>query len=546
MDNIHPLLLRHWRLSNVLTNQSRRHCRRSQLTLSRRHHYTHPRRPSSSEVNAQGSEPWVPHITIIRPVKGVEPYLHECLASTFYQTYPEQRLTIYFCLASRDDPAHPILERLIADFPDFDARLFVEEEDPNLSGDGGKASNLGPNPKIRNMSRAYREAKGDIMWIVDCNVWVGPSVANRMVNLLCGFIMDSKALRKKYKFVHQLPLSVDVSPPLPGASVSQRIENCGGLLEETFLSTSHAKFYTAINTVAIAPCIVGKSNMFRRSHLNALTSAPSNVNPDPNPPPGIDHFSYNICEDHLIGDLLWKSPIPPLVLELAKREGRDPQSPQGRQNYGWGNHTMLPSTSPENLAIQPTISYSLGTYIDRRTRWLRVRKFTVIIATLIEPGTESLLACAYAAFALTTLPWFHATLGIPQTWTAFAALYLLSVISWACVDYWVWGMLHANTNGNGPPFAKPREQTRTVGRWALAWLGREVLAFPIWAWAFFGGVSVVWRGRKFWVGVDMRVHEIGGHEGHVEGETLGRTQIGLRVGRDSGSGGESGRKNRRD
>ena len=497
------------------------------------------------------NEQWPLHITVIRPVKGVEPYLYECLASTFYQTYPSSRLTIYFCIASQRDPALPVLQSLLADFPRFDARIFIEEEDPNLSGEGGKATNLGPNPKIRNMSRAYREAKGDIMWIVDCNVWIGPSVATRMVGLLCGSTANEANTTKKYVFVHQLPLSVDVSTPSPSSGVWSTIRQSGGLLEETFLSTSHAKFYTAINTVAIAPCIVGKSNMFRRSHLNALTSSPSNINPDPNPPPGIDHFSYNICEDHLIGDLLWKSPVPPTISSLAQQEGRrqDLHNPTPSPPISWGKHAMLSPTSPENLAIQPTTTYSLSTYIDRRTRWLRVRKFTVALATLVEPGTESFLCSAYAAFAFTTLPWFHTSLGVPQTWTAFTLIWLTLVFSWSCVDYWVWTMLHANRAGNGPPFAKDREQTRPWWRWGLAWLGREVLAFPIWAWAFFGGVSVVWRGRKFWVDVDMRVHEIG-----REHEREGRGGLGerarLRGGggeSESGSGGESGGwKSRRD
>ena len=53
-----------------------------------------------------------------------------------------------------------------------------------------------------------------------------------------------------------------------------------------------------------------------------------------------------------------------------------------------------------------------------------------------------------------------------------------------------------------------RKARRRFGQWIVAWMGREVLAFPIWAWAFFGGVSVSWRGRKFRVGVDMRVREI--------------------------------------
>lgn len=477
-------------------------------------------------------------MTIIRPVKGVEPCLYECLASTFHQRYPQSQTTVYFCIASRDDPALPILQRLLTDFPEFDAKIFVEEEDPNLSGEGGRASNLGPNPKIRNMSRAYREAKGDIMWIVDCNVWIGSSVANRMVDLLCGFTIDSAApTKKKYMFVHQLPLSVDISPSSPTSSVWSRIQQSGGLLEETFLSTSHAKFYTAINTVAIAPCIVGKSNMFRRSHLNALTSSPSNMNPDPYPPPGIDHFSSNICEDHLIGDLLWKSPVPSTISALASQEGRPPVSsndtdpPGGGEPIKWGKHAILPPSSPSNLAIQPTTSYSLRTYIDRRTRWLRVRKFTVTLATLVEPGTESFLCSAYAAFALTTLPWFHTACRIPQNRTAFALIWLAIVICWAGVDYWVWGMLHRHhhhdmnrdsahhgddNDHDSPPFAKTQAQTRPWWAWVTAWLGREILAFPIWAWAFFGGVTVVWRGRKFWVGVDMRVHEIEG--GAMESE----------------------------
>lgn len=492
----------------------------------------------------QGTEPCIPHITIIRPVKGIEPCLYECLASTFYQIYPGSRLTIYFCIASRHDPALPILRSLLADFPDFDAQVFIEEEDPNLSGEGGKISNLGPNPKIRNMSRAYREAKGDIIWIVDCNVWIGSSVANRMVDLLCGFTIDSTApAKKKYMFVHQLPLSVDISPLSPSSSLWSMIQESGGLLEETFLATSHAKFYTAINTVAIAPCIVGKSNMFRRSHLNALTSSPTSINPDPNAPAGIDHFSYNICEDHLIGDLLWKSSVPSTVSALAQQEGRlVSHNSASSGDIAWGKHAMLPPTSPENLAIQPTTTYALGTYIDRRTRWLRVRKFTVTLATLVEPGTESFLCSAYAAFALTTLPWFHASLGIPQTWTAFALLWLAIVLSWACIDYWVWSMLHANRAGKGPPFAKDREQTRSWWQWGLAWLGREVLAFPIWAWAFFGGVTVVWRGRKFWVGVDMRVHEVGGEDELEERSRRGERAT---LPDGNGSGGESGQGKRR-
>ncbi|KAK3171543.1 hypothetical protein OEA41_003627 [Lepraria neglecta] len=486
----------------------------------------------------------VPHVTIIRPIKGIEPYLYECLASTFHQTYPRERLTIYFCISSRNDPSLTILEHLVAEFSTFDVKILVEDEDPNLSGRDGRTTNLGPNPKIRNMSRAYREAKGDIVWIIDCNVWISPSVAGRMVDLLYGFTPTAPG--RRYKFVHQLPLVIDVQSPVPTGSAGSEflssgpdsafpIPKTGGMLEELFLSTSHAKFYTAIATVAIAPCTVGKSNMFRRSHLNALTSNlsashnSSGIGKGGNKDrgPGIDFFSDNICEDHLIGDLLWRSPVPAHVRKIAGSEGHELDDPAHfpaalANKFTWGNHGLLPP-HPSNLATQPTSRMSLTTYIDRRTRWLRVRKFTVRLATLVEPGTESLLCSLYGAYGLTTLPWCNRVLSIPKTWLAFWTIWLLSVMFWAATDRYTWTLLqHGGTSpSERPVFGRTRGARRPLGQWILAWLGREILAFPIWCWAVWGGVTVVWRGRKFWVGTDMKVHEIvskTSQNGHAGGQ----------------------------
>ncbi|KAF1817545.1 ceramide glucosyltransferase-like protein [Eremomyces bilateralis CBS 781.70] len=471
-----------------------------------RHYSRRPKPPRCIQTNVPRpprppQPPQPPHITIIRPVKGYEPKLYSCLASTFRQTYPRNSLTICFCVESKEDPSFPILQELIRAFPEFDTALLVEEEDAELQG--CKGQRLGPNPKIRNMSRAYREAKGDIVWVIDCNVWVGPGVAGRMVDTLCG-----TGGRRKYKFVHQLPLVVDVetseqsecqrdpksrdSRESTSCSRFTRFGSCkdwfktkGGRLEEMFLATSHAKFYTAINTVSIAPCIVGKSNMFRRSHLNALTKNQ-----------GIDYFSRNICEDHMIGDLLWKSPVPPNLLDSDDHDHAVP----------WGQHALCFG----DLAIQPMSRMSVSEYFARRVRWLRVRKYTVTLATLAEPGTESFLCSAYGAFAITTLPWFQSTLGIAPTWTAFATFWLMSVLLWALVDYNQYKLLHsgASLEWNAETSLFVQGQDRSFAEWFLAWVGRETLAFPIWLWAAYGGASVNWRGRDFWVDMHMNVHEI--------------------------------------
>jgi ceramide glucosyltransferase len=423
-----------------------------------------------------------PHVTIIRPCKGVDVEVYQTLASTFHQTYHPSRLTVCFCVDSPNDPVVPVLRQLVADYSSFDAKIFFEAEDPHLHGEN--ATPLGPNPKIRSMSRAYREVKDDVVWIIDCNVWVNKGTCGRMVDRLCGF--DGNPPNK---FVHQLPIVVDRSSQPPS------LRSSGGHFEEAWFSGAHAKFYTAINTVLLAPCIVGKSNMFRRSNLDGLTGGQ-----------GINYFSYNICEDHLIGDLLWKSSIPHDALNSAERMVPG----AGRPN--WGNHAL----DFGDLAIQPVANMTVREFFSRRVRWLRVRKFTVILATLVEPGTESILCSIYGAFAVTTLPWLYEPLGIPPTWRSFAWIWLLSITTWATIDFALYRFfetgLSIEHDENTPPFAQfaqsQRFQRRPFSAWLLAWIGRELLAFPIWTWAVYGGVTVSWRGRKFRVGTDMRVREV--------------------------------------
>ncbi|KAF2766684.1 glycosyltransferase family 21 protein [Teratosphaeria nubilosa] len=449
-------------------------------------HYSRPRQPAGLPREA-------PHVTVIRPIKGLEPYLYECLASTIRQIYPTDKTHIRFCISNVDEPSLPILKRLVEDFPRHDVQILVEAEDESLVS---HALDLGPNPKIRNMSRAYREAPSDIVWIIDCNIWVAKGTLGRMVARL-----EGEGTEYRNKFVHQLPLVVDtegstiqdetsglVDPNFSHLSTARPAHERtswtigGGRIEECFMSSAHPKFYVAINTVAVAPCIIGKSTMFRKSHLNSLTNDQ-----------GIDYFSQNICEDHLIGDLLWKQRIP-----------------EEEAGAKWGKHALCSG----DLAVQPMANMSVREYWSRRVRWLRVRKFTVTLATFVEPGTESFLCSLYGAYAFTTLPVLRETFAIPPTWSGFAAFWLLSVSVWCFMDWILYNKLHSaasiEVDSDTPSFARsPRGGSRrTLGEWFLSWVGREALALPIWIWAFWLGTTVEWRGKRFWVGLDMKVHEI--------------------------------------
>lgn len=375
----------------------------------------------------------------------------------------------------------------------------------NLEGKTG--SELGPNPKIRNISRAYREAKGDVVWIIDCNVWIPKGVAGRMVDKLMGYLPHGQHTTP-YRFVHQMPIEVDIPPAATDTAASHKSESLfsrilslgGGRLDEMFMATSHAKFYGAINAVGIAPCIIGKSNMFRKSHLDKYTNPKYNPNlsaTEANRGRGIDFFSSYICEDHLIGDLLWKADIP-----------------------GFKQHGLVLG----DLAIQPMSGMSVRAYCARRVRWLRARKFTVLLATLVEPGVESLLCNLAFAYAATTLPLFENNFSIPPTWTSMGLLWLMGVTIWMGCDRAVFQRLHrchaVQVDENTPSFAKGSSaegrSRRPFREWLPAWLGRELLAFPVWTKAVLLGRTVKWRGRSFKVRPNMSVYAVDAPEKHGE------------------------------
>lgn len=394
----------------------------------------------------------------------------------------------------------------------YDVRLLVEEYDPLISGLDG--NELGPNPKIRNISRAYREAPADsLIWIMDCNVWISKDVAGRMVDKLMGFLPGGRTT-KPYKLVHQLPLVVDIppsdeedntsGPTAPGGQeqaglLSRAWQLGGGRLDEMFMATTHAKFYSAINTVGVAPCVIGKSNMFRKAHLDTYTQPSRNPHLSPSDAArgtGVDFFSSYICEDHLISDLLWRAPVAPDTTA----------SPAGAPRP-YGNHALVPG----DLAIQPVCRVPVPAYWARRVRWLRVRKWTVLLATLVEPGVESLLCNLYFAYAATTLPVFNTAFGVPQTWAATASLWAAGVAAWMACDRAVHARLHScacvGADGDTPFFARgaAAASQRGFAEWIPAWLGRELLALPIWTWAVLLGTTVTWRGKSFRVRSDMSV-----------------------------------------
>ncbi|HEX3466360.1 MAG TPA: bacteriohopanetetrol glucosamine biosynthesis glycosyltransferase HpnI [Candidatus Elarobacter sp.] len=108
-----------------------------------------------------------PPITVLKPVRGLEPQLEENLRSFCAQDYPDYHVVLGVRRAS--DPALPLLRRLAAEFPD---RTDVVAGDDAASGEPG-ATTL-RNPKIANLAPMLARARGEILVIADSDMRVEP------------------------------------------------------------------------------------------------------------------------------------------------------------------------------------------------------------------------------------------------------------------------------------------------------------------------------------------------------------------------------------
>jgi len=103
---------------------------------------------------------FLPPVTIIKPVKGLDPDVYENFASFCRQDYPEFQLI--FVLASASDPVLPVIRRLQADFPQIAPELVIN------------GVSHGANGKVGNLINAFPSARHDIIIITDSDVRVGP------------------------------------------------------------------------------------------------------------------------------------------------------------------------------------------------------------------------------------------------------------------------------------------------------------------------------------------------------------------------------------
>jgi ceramide glucosyltransferase len=117
---------------------------------------------------------WEPPVSVLKPVYGADPGLYECLRSFCEQDWPDYE--VIFGAHSEDDPAVPVVRRLIAEFPDRDLRLIIDDR---LAG---------PNRKAANLANIYRSARHDIIVLSDGDVRID---RNCLASLAAPFVAPS-------------------------------------------------------------------------------------------------------------------------------------------------------------------------------------------------------------------------------------------------------------------------------------------------------------------------------------------------------------------
>lgn len=397
-------------------------------------------------------------VTILRPLKGIDPQMESCLESSFLQEYPTDKFELIFCIADPNDPCIPLVTKLCERYSHVNSRILIDST----------PEHYGPNPKINNLAKGYSLANFDIIWVLDSNVKVLPGTLQRSVAALLNSTDNGRKTSRKVKLVHHIPLAI-------ASSDDNSPSSYGAKCDEMFMLTSHAKFYVSLNKVSLRPCVNGKSNLYRKSDLDFAVSqmgegfVPSHDGKSgilgndaafysQHPGNGIKLFARYIGEDNMIGIALW--------------------------DYCTSRTGMT-----GDVVVQPLGGINtVNDYCDRRIRWLRVRKYMVLVATLLEPTTESILSGLFGSFAISVL-------FLNQSFNIF--VFILHMFIWFMIDCHQYKTLLAFTEKEPPKFSE----------FVKFWLFRELLALPIWVVAMFGH-KIDWRGKPFKIRRDLSAEEL--------------------------------------
>jgi len=172
------------------------------------------------------NDDFFPPISCLKPIRGLDDDAYENYASFCRQDYPEYE--IIFCV-DRGDPAVPVLEKLVAGFPERRIRLIF--------GSGRNAIN----DKVGRLTRLVSEARYDVLSITDGDIRVGPdylrAVAHAFRDPKVGGATTLYVSTEETSFVQELQSIGMASDFFAGILVAWQLDGVKFMFGQSILTT---------------------------------------------------------------------------------------------------------------------------------------------------------------------------------------------------------------------------------------------------------------------------------------------------------------------
>lgn len=206
-------------------------------------------------------------VSILKPLKGIDPSLADNLESFFHLDYPCYELIIG--TEEEDDPALDVARKLAAKYPEVPTRIVVSPY------------RIGYNPKVNNLFGLYQHAQHEVILISDSNIRVK---GDYLKNLMLHFGAKGVGL---------------VSSPIRG--IGDR--GLGSIIEALQLNTFVMGGVSAVEKLQKGVCVVGKSMLMRKKTLENLG--------------GFRFLANFLAEDQVCGEEVAKLGLRVTVANLA-------------------------------------------------------------------------------------------------------------------------------------------------------------------------------------------------------------------------------------
>ncbi|MBP9113356.1 MAG: glycosyltransferase [Polyangiaceae bacterium] len=278
-----------------------------------------------------------PLVSILKPLCGCDDQLADNLRSFFRQDYPHYELL--FGMASPEDPALPVVEQVIREFPGFPAKVVLT--DPLAA----------TNPKVAQLLGLERHAAGKILVISDANVRAPNDYLSDLVRVL---------QRKNTGIATNL-------------FYARNAKTVGAALDQLCLLRGVLP-YVAISALFTRPLVIGKSMALWRATLQRIG--------------GFRAFGDYLAEDYCMAEatssLGRKIRLARVVLETPNAHGSFESSMARHTRWGIMRRVIAPGAFFSEFATHTFMLWGLVGILSARWAglWMAALLETALVASL--------------------------------------------------------------------------------------------------------------------------------------------------------------------